>query len=51
MKKTLTVVLALVFALPLFAQNSLWFDGPFEKAMEKAQTTGKSILIDFYSAG
>jgi hypothetical protein len=51
MKKPLMLLILLVFALPLFAQNELWFKGSFDEAMATAAKDGKKILIDFYSAG
>ncbi len=51
MKKALMLLILLAFALPLFAQNDLWFKGSFDEAMATAAKDGKKILIDFYSAG
>lgn len=51
MKQTVALLLLLLFALPLFAQNDLWFKGSFDEAMATAAKEGKKILIDFYSAG
>jgi hypothetical protein len=51
MKRTLSLVLVLLFALPLFAKDDLWFKGSFDDAMATAAKEGKKILIDFYSAG
>ncbi|MDZ7340223.1 MAG: hypothetical protein ONB27_02615 [candidate division KSB1 bacterium] len=51
MKKTLTLLIVSLFALPLLAQNSIWFNGSFDEAMATAAKEGKMILIDFYSAG
>ena len=51
MKRTLSFILVLLFALPLFAQNNLWFKGSFDEALATAAKEGKNILIDFYSAG
>lgn len=51
MKKSLTLLIVLFFALPLFAKDDLWFKGSFDEAMATAAKEGKKILIDFYSAG
>jgi len=51
MKKTLTFLIVLLFALPLVAQNDIWFKGSFDEAMATAAKEGKKMLIDFYSAG
>lgn len=51
MKRILSFMLVLLFALPLFAKDDLWFKGSFDEAMATAAKEGKKILIDFYSAG
>jgi hypothetical protein len=51
MKRTLSLTLILLFALPLFARDDLWFKGSFDEAMATAAKEGKKILIDFYSSG
>lgn len=51
MKKTLTALILIFCALPLLAQNDIWFKGSFDDAMATAAKEGKKILIDFYSAG
>jgi hypothetical protein len=43
--------MVLLFALPLFAKDNIWFKGSFDEAMATAAKEGKKILIDFYSAG
>ncbi len=51
MKRTLGFFIVLLFALPLFAKDDLWFKGSFDEVMATAAKEGKKILIDFYSAG
>ena len=51
MKRTISLITVLLFALPLFAKDSIWFKGSFDEAMATAAKEGKKILIDFYSAG
>jgi hypothetical protein len=51
MKRTFSLMLVLLFALPLIAKADLWFKGSFDEAMATAAKEGKQILIDFYSAG
>ena len=51
MKRILSIMLVLSFALPLFAKDDLWFKGSFDEAMATAAKEGKKLLIDFYSAG
>ncbi len=51
MKKSLSIFLVLLFVLPLFAKDDLWFKGSFDEALATAAKEGKKILIDFYSAG
>jgi len=51
MKKILLSFLVLLFAVPLFAQNSVWFEGSFDAAKVEAEKKGKLLIIDFYSDG
>lgn len=51
MKRTFSIVLILLFTLPLLAKDDPWYKGSFDEAMETAAKIGKKILIDFYSAG
>ena len=51
MKRTFSLMLILLFALPLLAKADIWFKGSFDEAMATAAKEGKQILIDFYSAG
>jgi len=51
MKRNPILLIVLLFALPLFAQNDIWFKGSFDEALATAAKEGKKILIDFYSSG
>jgi hypothetical protein len=51
MKKTFFVLLALLFAVSAFAQNSVWFEDSFDAAKAEAQKEGKLLIVDFYSDG
>lgn len=51
MKRTFSVMLILLLALPVLAKADIWFKGSFDDAMATAANEGKKILIDFYSSG
>ena len=51
MKRAFSLMLILLFALPLFAKDDLWFKGSFDELIATATKEGKKILIDFYSSG
>lgn len=51
MKKVVTFLFILLFATSVFAQKSIWFDGTFDEAKEKAQKEGKLILVDYFLNG
>jgi len=51
MKKALFVLLALLFAVSAFAQNSVWFEDSFDAAKAEAEKLGKLLIVDFYSDG
>ncbi len=51
MKRAISFFLVLGIVLPLFAQNSLWFNGTFDQAKKQAITENKEVLIDFFSDG
>ncbi len=51
MKKTAFVLLILLFTLPSFSQDNVWFNGSFDDALNEAQQNGKQVLVYFYSDG
>ncbi len=38
-----------MIVIPVQAQESVWFKGSFEQALDKAKKEQKLILIDFFS--
>ena len=49
MKKVAVILMALILTASVFAQGSVWFEGPFDSAKAKAGEGNKLILIDFSS--
>jgi hypothetical protein len=49
MKRLIPIILLILFAAGAFGQTTLWFDGSFEQAQQKAEKDGKLILTFFYS--
>jgi len=49
MKKCVVFFLVFLYAGLSFAQEPVWFGGPFQDAKAQAQREGKLILIDFFS--
>ncbi len=50
MKRVLAVLLILLFAVPVVAQD-LWFTGNWKDAQALAKKESKMILIDFFQDG
>ena len=51
MKRLLALLLVLCFAVPVFAQSRVYFNGSFDGARATAQQTGKQLVVFFYSDG
>jgi hypothetical protein len=49
MKKYILYLILFVCASPILSQQSIWFHGTFDEAIEKAQKENKLILVDFYA--
>jgi hypothetical protein len=49
MKKAAVVLMVLILAASVFAQESVWFEGTFDSAKARAEEGNKLILIDFSS--
>ncbi len=48
-QKLMIFFLILLFAVPVFAQDNVWFTGSFEEAKDKAVREDKMLMIDFFS--
>ena len=51
MKKLSLILLLLLFATTVFASGTVWFQGSFDEAKQKAVSESKLILVDFVSHG
>lgn len=49
MKRILAFFLILCFAVPLMAQENVYFNGSFDGAKDAAKNSGKQLVIFFYS--
>lgn len=49
--RKLAFVLVLLFAGSALAQQSVYFDGTVDEALDKAKRENKLVLIDFFSHG